>query len=130
MVFVIFCVCVFLCLCLCFCVFVCLCLLLQRLKGQRDGQLRIDQELLYLFVFVFVCLLVGLLVCLFESVCLCLLLQRVEVEGQRDGQLRFNQDWGNEVARRVHSAITLRDLWPIQKLIKKTVENKCFKFQG
>ena len=52
------------------------------------------------------------------------------VEGQRDGQLRFNQDWGNEVARRVHSAITLRDLWPIQKLIKKTGENKCFKFQG
>ena len=47
------------------------------------------------------------------------------VEGQRDGQLRFNQDWGNEVARRVHSAITLRDLRPIQKLvIKKVGENK------
>ena len=47
------------------------------------------------------------------------------VEGQRDGQLRFNQDWGNEVARRVHSAITLRDLRPIQKLvIKKLGENK------
>ena len=47
------------------------------------------------------------------------------VEGQRDGQLRFNQDWGNEVARRVHSAITLQDLWPIQKLvIKKLGENK------
>ena len=48
------------------------------------------------------------------------------VEGQRDGQLRFNQDWGNEVARRVHSAITLRDLRPIQKLvIKKLGENKA-----
>ena len=47
------------------------------------------------------------------------------VEGQRDGQLRFNQDWGNEVARRVHSAITLRDLRPIQKLvIKKLGGNK------
>ena len=108
-------------------VFVCLSLLLQRLKGQRDGQLRIDQELLYLFVFVFVCLLVGLLVCLFESVCLCLLLQRVEVEGQRDGQLRFNQDWGNEVARRVHSAITLQDLWPIQKLGENKTNASSFK---
>ena len=54
--------------------FVCLCLLLQRLKGQRGGQSRFNQEWLCLFVFVFVCL----FVCVLEFVGLCLLLQRVE----------------------------------------------------
>ena len=112
----------FLYLCVCAFVFVSVCVCLFMLvPAEVEGAERQpveNQSRVALFVcvclFVFVCFLFCFFVCWFVFVT-----AEGGVEGQRDGQLRFNQDWGNEVARRVHSAITLRDLRPIQKLVIK-----------